>query len=414
MYSTKNIEKILIANTTNKKPVLARKFQYINEQGNNTNIIAIVNYEIAPDTIFIYYHKTARTDTINWNKINKIFKDEYNLENFDFYYNTFVFNIKPKTKTINTPIDLLDFMHGQCYKIPDIYTNEDIKKILKDLIKNDIITEEYKLVLNKNKYLVKDILSNKNTPIKYSKNGNLLLFHGTTKENWESIKKNGGLRPNFKKRDTDNDNSLENTFKAESIYLTASLNTAKSYATSFNEEAVVLLVEVPDMSKLMPDDWYMHDKLSDFFRQQLLPAYNFFNYVESDTSKDIVNVLIKTQNIFPNMTKLVEMYEATRQFATNGTFFVKAIVLNDFSMIEKRIITWKYYKDKNDEKLFIALTKEIFELCVKKLRPLFFSPKAIRESLNNKDTSKNAVAYRGRIPLSYIHGVFDINGNKIE
>ena len=69
---------------------------------------------------------------------------------------------------------------------------------------------------------------------------------------------------------------------------------------------------------------------------------------------------------------------------------------------------------KEEEKLFTQRMYELYNIFVKYYTSTFNSPKALRQSANNLTYTKNAVAYHGRIPLSYIHGVFDINGQRIE
>ena len=53
MYSTKTIEKILLAS---RKPLLARRIEYLNKQQKSKNIMVLANDDIAPDTMFLYYN----------------------------------------------------------------------------------------------------------------------------------------------------------------------------------------------------------------------------------------------------------------------------------------------------------------------------------------------------------------------
>ena len=145
MYSTKNIENILLANTTNKKSLLARKIQYLNNSTDGANMFVYVSKSTAPDTLFVFYHdiKTKTNHDITY-EIDEFLNKNVSVD--------FAFNINPKTKTIETHSDRYSYKKGKEYNISDIYTNQEMKKILKDLLKNGIITEKYKLKIDKNKY----------------------------------------------------------------------------------------------------------------------------------------------------------------------------------------------------------------------------------------------------------------------
>ena len=422
MYSTKQIEKILLANT--KKSVLARKIQFINkydEFENNSSILVFVNNYVKTDTIFLYYCYYDSDDKGFFHTENLIrHLIEYIGEKYDYwadpsrFFNTpFIFIIEPQKKIISTIHE--DTSYYGIDNAYNIYSNEDTKKILKDLIKNNIITTDFKLKIGNKDYLIKDIFTNKNTPIKYSKRGNPLMYHGTSKENWEQIKKTGGLKPRMRDSNT---NDIE-TFLESLVYLTTSFNVAKSYSQMLAnpEDAVILLVEVPDKDKLYTDTGYTLDVAYQIIEQ--LSSKDF-----TTNNKDIQ--AFRNNLVFPeNPDKELKFYSYFKGFRNKIYFniylfdmqtFMKAVIDEDFSIIERSIPKWIADDEltKEEEKLFTQRMYELYNIFVKYYKSTFNSPKALRQSANNLTYTKNAVAYHGRIPLSYIRGVFDINGQRIE
>ena len=431
MYSTKNIENILLANT--KKSVLARKIHYTNRPStDNTDILVYVDRR-APDYIFLHYFSYKQLKT---NKKTNIFDFIYSIYEqasgyersmpnspkspFEYSNFQFAFIIYPYKEIITTI--KFPFRYGSSRFSPNnLYTNEDTKKILKDLIKNGVITEKYKLVIDKNKYSVKNILSNKNTPIKYTKNGNLLMYHGTSYHNWQSIKQNGGLRP----RKVESPN-LPQSFTDSLIYLTTSFVVAKNYATDDSDIGVVLLVEVPDMNKLYVDTTDMYDGIGEIIRGIETPYYynNDKYFVNIDTNKEIIK--FREQYLEPtpdgrymNIKGLGEHNVRFYKYLCSTSAIMKAVLDKDFSIIERQMQNIERQNpplnklnDKEFQKVLDTLYA-LYKILIKYYTNTFNTDRALRESMNSLN-NKNAVAYHGRIPLSYIHGVFDLNGNKIE
>ena len=431
MYSTKNIEKILLANT--KKSVLARKIHYTNQPStDNADILVYVDRR-APEYIFLHYFSYKQLKT---NKKTNIFDFIYSIYEqasgyersmpnspkspFEYSNFQFAFIIYPYKEVITTI--KFPFRYGSSRFSPNnLYTNEDTKKILKDLIKNGVITEKYKLVIDKNKYSVKNILSNKNTPIKYTKNGNLLMYHGTSYRNWQSIKQHGGLRPHK----VENPN-LPQSFTDSLIYLTTSFVVAKNYATDDSDIGVVLLVEVPDMNKLYVDTTDMYDGISEIIRGIETPHYynNDKYFLNIDTNKDIIK--FREQYLEPtldgrymNIKGLGEHNVRFYKYLCSTSAIMKAVLDKDFSVIERQMQNIERQNPPlnklNDEEFqkVLDVLYALYKIIVKYYTNTFNTDRALRESMNSLN-NKNAVAYHGRIPLSYIHGVFDLNGNKIE
>ena len=442
MYSTKQIEKILIAS---RKPLLARKIQYINKPTAKSNAILVYINRKMPDYILLYHfffrqyknkgnnikQSTEKLSIYINKQMEKIgyIKPMSNAPELPFEYDTgnFLFVIYPSEKVIETP--KIHFNYGDAKsQISTIYSNKDIQKILKDLLKNGVITNDYKLKIGDNEYSLNELLSNKNMPIKYSKNGNLLMYHGTTKENWERIKKTGGLKPSRK-----GDPYFGESFSDVFIYLTSSFSVAKSYASKNGNpnNNVILLVEIPDMDKLYVDTgfmtensiervlWEIGNKDYKTENPDILEFRNkYLTWTPSSFNKNKHQTYIKLGN---------NKYILLSTWTFNSSMLMKAVVDEDFSVIE-RYINNKKEKDLSRDKItkkehessnkiyeeLINIMYELYQIIVKYYRNMFSSPRALRESMNNTEFTKNAVAYRGRIPLSYIHGVFDINGNKIE
>ena len=442
MYSTKEIEKILLAEVS-RKPVLARKIHYVNKPTKKSNIILVGVDRRMPDYIFLYYfdykeykkkgyfrNSIEKAKSTLWkyiyNNLGKIVngyvRPTSNRPQLPFYYqhHQFVFLIYPTEKIIIT--EHTDFPYGNV-EVNNIYSNEDTKKILKDLIKNNIITNDYKLKINDNEYSVNEIVSNKNMPIKYTKNGNLLMYHGTRKASWEQIKKTGGLKPQ-----TNSNFSYGESFTDSLIYLTTSFVVAKSYAsrgTRDPNESVILLVEVPDMNKLYVDTFSMEDGIVDIIygikRENSIDNNKFF--VNFDTNKDVIE--FRKQYLEPDGSDMIikGLGEHKISFDTRLCYkgaILKAVIDEDFSVIERQMQNDKRSKYSelsklNDEEFQKALDVlyALYKIIIKYYANIFNNNGALRESMNSLN-NKNAVAYHGRIPLSYIRGVFDINGNKIE
>lgn len=96
---------------------------------------------------------------------------------------------------------------------------------------------------------------------------------------------------------------------------------------------------------------------------------------------------------------------------------MKAVIEEDFSILKRYVekYSWQKFGLRGKQvNIILERTKELYDILIKYFKNEFNSPKSLRMSVNNKNISKNAVAYHGRIPLSYIRGVFDTNGNKIE
>ena len=434
MYSTKNIENILLANTTNKKPLLARKIQYLNNNTDGANMFVYVSKSTAPDTLFVFYHdiKTKTNHDITY-EIDKFLNKNVSVD--------FAFNINPKTKTIETHSDRYAYKKGKEYNISDIYTNQEMKKILKDLLKNGIITEKYKLKIDKNKYLVSDILSNKDTPIKYSSRGNPLMYHGTSWGNWESIKKHGGLRPNFSTR---KEYGYKEGITNKGIYLTTSFTVAKSYATSYKqpfsteweESPVILLVEVPDVDKLMPDDDFIDTQFSRFFHTQIRNRSN--TDVKSPDIEEFQKTLIYDEennpfvkidgelffdtmgghNVARNSAKINDVYVISLDgiFSILRNDLINAVMNNNPNVLDKFIklsLDWYGKENKNFVDTIVNTFYKLFQIFYKRFGKVLNTTSFINQSLNDNFYSFG-VAYRVRIPLSYIHGAFNVKGERVE
>lgn len=395
------------------KFLLARKIQYINQPTNeDTHILVFVDSVIAADTIFILYHNVKSAEIRNNRQIAKLISNYFNNLNLPIskyhhalLYAEFMFDIVPKYKIIVTRIQGLyvkDYDEETITFIrynTDLYTNTDLKKILNDLLKNNIIANDYKLYLNNQYYSVSDILSNKNLPIKQSKNGNMILFHGTSFSYWKSIKAHGSLRPGFT-----NDEVYLDNITNKAIYLTSSFSVARDYAISANPyegNQVILIIEVPDMDKLFPDDDYIIRQIDELNSKLITDENIIFDKDIMEMRKNIVEY--RTMNYIVVNNKRTDVYAV--QGSWHKDVFILAMVNNDFSIIENKIPM------KNEEERIAY--KMLFDLFNKKIGKKLHTPKMIRDSLNSYNSS-NAVAYRGRIPLKFVLGVFDKRGNRIE
>ena len=444
MYSTKEIEKILLAEVS-RKPVLARKIHFVNNPTPKDNNIIVYISRYMPDYIFLYYYNykeykrgnfinsTEKSRHVVWdyiyNKINDE-NDDYikpisnNAQSpYDYHNIQFIFLIYRKEKIISTERTIFPFGDGNT-KVNEIYSNKDTQKILKDLLKNNIITNDYKLKINDNEYSVNEIISNKNTPIKYSKRGNLLMYHGTSKENWEQIKKTGGLKPNG----AGSYSNIE-SFTDSLIYLTTSFNVAKSYAsrgTRDPNESVILLVEVPDMNKLYVDTFSMEGIIVDIIHGITRENHKNNNqfFVNLNKNKDVIEFRKKYLEPTPDgYMRIKGLGEHKINFGPallDKGVIMKAVLDEDFSVIERHMQNnernkYSYFAKLNDDEIdkVLEVLYALYKILVKYYINSFSNGRALRESMNSLN-NKNAVAYHGRIPLSYIHGVFDINGNKIE
>ena len=418
MYSTKNIEKILIAS---RKPLLARKIKYLNEPTKDTTIVVYIENNI-PDIIFIYYADNNEINIIDnfedklyffkKSALNNYQKPASNSERLPFEEKVrstaFLFFIEQQNKTIKNKT-----FNTNIGTIPTFYSNEDVKKILKDLIKNNIITDDYKVIDSNGTYLVKNILSNKNQSLKYSKNGNPLMYHGTSWQKWEQIKKTGGLKPRVR-TESDDFWGTNETFLESLVYLSASFSIAKFYASK-TDNPVILLVEVPDKDKLFIDTGYLEK-----FAQNLIMQIADKDFVTNN--KDIrafrQHLEWKNNETFPYFKDITSIVNIIRfDYALiNLQTLMKAVIDEDFSIIERYLMSYDKFRRLNetDLKTFLNQIHELYNIFVKYYKNKISSPRALRLSMNNTNLTKNAVAYHGRIPLSYIRGVFDINGQRIE
>ena len=424
-------EKLQIITTKICTPLLARKIKYINEQNNKDNILVFVNNQISPDTIFLYYYSSDKNDEsymdlhgygknfqIDSNSQNmpeelkNIFDEKYNENDFISY--DFYFVISIKTKTIYTRQSKIGYKKGKTYTISETYLDDDIIKILKDLLNNGIITEKYKLVINKDKINVADIISQKEQIVKRSSGGNLILYHGTSMGNWKSIKKHGGL--NNKYSQTRNEFGYIEGITDNLIYLTASINVAKSYSTShkkpFDNEndnnPVVLEVIVPDMSLLFPDDDYMSETI-DYHLKNLIESLK--SNADSESLVNEVKKLTRFQNRYGDVMyrikdTITNSAIPLEKFETKYKgYLILAIISNDISVLIKAL-------NLKDSTAIEAL-KAVYNYFKQSIGNEFHSTKAIRTCLSSTEYS-NGVSYFGRIPLSHIIAVYDIKGNKIK
>ena len=404
------------------KTLLARNIEYINYPHENDNVLAFVDTDAAPSIIFLYFYPSNKNSLFYYNEYGESTDNSTIFDNppdgirkyfeskgipqkyFEYPRFDFVFNIIHNNQTIYTRTAANNqYKGGNKYRVADIYTNTDMRKILTDLIKNGIITDKYKLNIENNTYLVSDILTKKNQPIKQSKRGNIILFHGTTIDNWQSIKKHGGLNPNYN-GSTRKDYGYIKGISDKSIYLTSSFNIAKSYATSYttSDTPVILMVEVPDMNRLYPDDDYMMYEINNIFEQFVRIVRGLpLTIKENSDFLEMKKYLWGNENPYFKINDTKVDVSEMQSFAR---LFLNAILNRDFNMIVEELGL------SGDE---LDIYKKMYKLIYDKLGNYFYTTNAIRNSLNSSNTS-NAVAYRGRIPLSYILGAYDINGNKIE
>ena len=443
MYSTKTIEKILLANT--RKPLIARKIHFVNKPTPKNDIILVYINRFMPDYIFLYYYtykeykrgnfrnSTEKSQSVVWDYIYNKINDENDgyiepIRNnaqspYEYPNRQFTFLIYRKEKIISTERTIFPFGDGKT-SVGSLYSNKDVLKILKDLLKNGIITHEYKLKIGDNEYSLNELLSNKNMPIKYSKNGNLLMYHGTTKENWEKIKKTGGLKPNS----SDNYRDRE-SFTDSLIYLTTSFNVARSYSRRVlnPNNSVILLVEVPDMDKLYVDTLSMEDIIVSIIHGIARENYHNNNkfFVNLNKNKDVIKFRKQYLELTPDGrdVRIKGLGEHKINFGPdlfNTEVIMKAVLDEDFSIIKRHMQNnernkYSYFAKLNDDEIdkVLEVLYALYKILVKYYINSFSNDRALRESMNSLN-DKHAVAYHGRIPLSYIRGVFDINGNKIE
>jgi hypothetical protein len=128
---------------------------------------------------------------------------------------------------------------------------DKVNKLIKDLKSRNIITDKFKLI---------DFNSEDLTTVN---DKNIYLYHGTTKTAAEQIKKKG-LRPMdtellLKKSMFRGNSSTIKGYTDKNVYLTPSLDIAKSYAWrqsnhNNNDIPVVLKIQIPDPHKLYIDD----------------------------------------------------------------------------------------------------------------------------------------------------------------
>ena len=162
------------------------------------------------------------------------------------------------------------------------------------------------------------------------------------------------------------------------------------------------MVEVPDMNKLYPDDDYMMYEIDNVFEQFVRIVRGLpLTIKENSDFLEMKKYLWGNENPYFKINDTKVDVSEMQSFAR---LFLNAILNRDFNMIVEELGL------SGDE---LDIYKKMYKLIYDKLGNYFYTTNAIRNSLNSSNTS-NAVAYRGRIPLSYILGAYDINGNKIE
>ena len=133
-----------------------------------------------------------------------------------------------------------------------------LQKMLKFLMEQDPkITTDYKIIGDEKyrKMTVEQLIEKPGeVQAALTGRGKVVMFHGTSAERWYDIQKKG-LRPGkFKNAYVDQVEGWSN----KNVYLTFDHVVAENYATRQaiidNSDAAVLRVEIPDFTKLMPDE----------------------------------------------------------------------------------------------------------------------------------------------------------------
>ena len=152
---------------------------------------------------------------------------------------------------------------GKAYVIPsgDVAMEgkqRDLQKLVNHVLKNDPrVTSEYQIIGNE-KYrgkTVADLLADpREADAALTGRGKIMMYHGTSDKSWKKIRRQG-LRPGAT---GESYGDLVKGWSEDNVYLTFDPAVAENYATrqaiTDKSFAMVLKVEVPDYTKLRPDE----------------------------------------------------------------------------------------------------------------------------------------------------------------
>ena len=135
-----------------------------------------------------------------------------------------------------------------------------LKKLFKHLTQVDPrVTPDYKIISPDDKYEGQTIGQAESTPrttdiVAGGVQGTITTYHGTTTARWKDIEKRGMLPGKFQDAYADQIAG----YSAKNIYFTMDPHTAENYATRaaiwYGGNPLILKVEIPDITKIVPDE----------------------------------------------------------------------------------------------------------------------------------------------------------------
>jgi hypothetical protein len=153
---------------------------------------------------------------------------------------------------------------NKTYVMPsgDVAFNENeiaLKKLFKHLIKADPrVTPDYKIEAPDDRFegeTIGQVANTKRTSdIAVGSPGKIIAYHGTSTSRWPEIEKKGMIPGKFLKAYSDQIQGYSN----KNLYFTMSPHKAENYATRAaiwdDSNALILKVEIPDITRIVPDE----------------------------------------------------------------------------------------------------------------------------------------------------------------
>ncbi len=135
-----------------------------------------------------------------------------------------------------------------------------LKKLFSHLLQVDPrVTPDYKIVSPDDKYrgqtIGQAVVVNRTTDVAVGgAKGKITAYHGTTTARWEDIEKRGMLPGKFEEDYSDQIAG----YSSKNLYFTMDPHTAENYATRaaiwYGGNPLILKVEIPDITKIIPDE----------------------------------------------------------------------------------------------------------------------------------------------------------------
>ena len=204
-----------------------------------------------------------------------------------------------------------------------------LQKLFKHLIVADPrVTADYRIISPDDKFKGKTIGSVTNeiraTDIAVGGTpGKLIVYHGTSTKRWPEIQKKGMLPGKFEKAYSDQIKG----YSEKNLYFTMDPHTAENYATRAaiwdKAAALILQVEIPDISRIVPDEdsmgWFI---LSREYNLRLTPGektdyggkWDTITHSYPSVSYDRENITIGGQQHVKNILEFLKSANRTKAY----------------------------------------------------------------------------------------------------